>query len=125
MINLLMVVAGGAIGAGGRYLVGGWVQAQVGAGFPLGTFVVNIVGSLIMGLAIGVFERGGLSSGANLFLTVGVLEGFTTFSAFSHETLRLMEAGQATTSLLNAFGQITVGLGAVYLGFLLVRLFAQ
>jgi CrcB protein len=52
-----MVVAGGAIGAGGRYLVGGWVQAQVDAGFPWGTFVVNIVGSLVTELVIGVFER--------------------------------------------------------------------
>ena len=100
MTNLMLVVAGGAIGAGSRYLLSGWVQAQISAGFPWGTFAVNILGSLVMGPVIGLVERGGLSSGTGLFLTVGVLGGFTTFSAFSHETLRLMETGQAMTSLL-------------------------
>ncbi len=63
--------------------------------------------------------------GTSLFLTVGVLGGFTTFSTFSYETLRLLTNGQAAASLLNVFGQLAASLGAVYLGFALTRLLAS
>lgn len=81
---------GGAIGAGGRYLLGGWLMAVPGPGFPWGTFAVNVLGSLAIGVVFGLSQQGMLSSGASLFLAVGVLGGFTTFSSFSYETLRLL-----------------------------------
>ena len=63
-----------------------------------------------------------MSPGATLFLSVGVLGGFTTFSSFSYETVQLLAAGNVTASLLNAFGQLFAGIAAVYLGFAFVRL---
>lgn len=116
-----MVAFGGAIGAGGRYLLGGWLQAQLGPGFPWGTFAVNVLGSLAIGLVLGLSGRGGLSSGATLFLATGVLGGFTTFSAFSHDTLQLLSRGALGVSLINIFGQLFAGIVAVYAGFIASR----
>ena len=121
-MNLLLVALGGAIGAGGRYLVGGWVLGHLGPGFPWGTFVVNVIGSLAIGLVLGLSQQGTLSPGTSLFLAVGVLGGFTTFSAFSYETLQLLSSGAAGASLLNILGQFTASLAAVYLGFAAARM---
>lgn len=85
---------------------------------------MNILGSLIMGLIVGLFEQGGSLQGNEPVPHRQPARGFTTFSAFSHDTLRLLESGRAVISLLNAFGQIAAGLGAVYLGFLFIRLLA-
>ena len=81
-MNLLLVVLGGGTGAGGRYLLGGWLHLKLGNGFPLGTFAVNALASLMIGLA----QAKSIPPGTNLFLAAGVLSGFTTFSAFSLET---------------------------------------
>lgn len=120
-MNLLLVVLGGGIGAGGRYLLGGWLQLQLGNGFPWGTFAVNALGSLLIGLVFGLARTKAIASGTTLFLAVGVLGGFTTFSTFSYETLRLITNGNLGASMLNAAGQLSVGLLAVYLGFATVR----
>ena len=122
-MNLLLVVLGGGIGAGGRYLLGGWLHLQLGNGFPWGTFAVNALGSLMIGLVFGLAQMKSISPATTLFLAVGVLGGFTTFSAFSHETLRLITSGNLAASMLNAAGQLSVGLVAVYLGLAAVRLF--
>lgn len=121
-MNLLLVAIGGAIGAGGRYALGGWLQAQFGSGFPWGTFAVNVLGSLAIGVVLGLSQQGSLSPGASVFLAVGVLGGFTTFSSFSYETMQLLSAGAAGASLLNVFGQFAVSLGAVYAGLTVARL---
>lgn len=81
-MNLLLVLGGG-IGAGGRYLLGGWLHLQLGNGFHWGTFAVNALGSLMIGLVFGLAQAKSISPSTTLFLTVGVLGGFTTFSAFS------------------------------------------
>ena len=120
-MNLLLVVFGGGIGAGSRYLLGGWVHGQLGNGFPWGTFAVNALGSLMIGLVFGLAQRGSLPPAATLFLAVGVLGGFTTFSAFSYETMRLLANGSVGASFLNVAGQFAVGLVAVYAGFVAVR----
>ena len=120
-MNLLLVVLGGGIGAGGRYLLGGWLHGQLGNGFPWGTFAVNALGSLLIGLVFGLAQAKSISPGTTLFLAVGVLGGFTTFSAFSYETMRLLANGNASASILNVAGQFVVGLAAVYLGFAAVR----
>lgn len=77
------------MGAGGRYLLGGWLHLQLGNGFTWGTFAVNGLGSLMIGPVFGLAQAKSISPSTTLFLTVGVLGGFTTFSAFSYETLRL------------------------------------
>ena len=120
-MNLLLVVLGGGLGAGSRYLLGGWLHGQLGNGFPWGTFAVNALGSLMIGLVFGLAQRGSLPPAATLFLAVGVLGGFTTFSAFSYETMRLLADGSLGASFLNAAGQFAIGLVAVYAGFAAVR----
>ena len=120
-MNLLLMVLGGGIGAGGRYLLGGWLHGQLGSGFPWGTFAVNALGSLMIGSVFGLAQRGSLQPAATLFLAVGVLGGFTTFSAFSYETMRLLANGSIGASSLNVEGQFAVGLVAVYTGFVAVR----
>jgi CrcB protein len=120
-MDLFLVVLGGGIGAGGRYLLGGWLHGQLGSGFPWGTFAVNALGSLMIGLVFGLAQAKSISPGTTLFLTVGVLGGFTTFSAFSYETMRLLADGSIGASFLNVAGQFAVGLVAVYAGFVAVR----
>ncbi len=120
-MNVLLVAIGGAIGAAARYLAGLWIAARFGAGFPWGTFFVNVTGSFLIGIVLVLVERGTLPGEARLFLAVGILGGYTTFSSFSYETLQLVNGGDIRPVLLNAFGQLFVGLLAVYLGVVFAR----
>ncbi len=120
-MNTLLVAIGGAIGAAGRYLIGGWVQTFSGAGFPLGTFFVNITGSMVIGIILGLAERGALSGQARLLLAVGVMGGYTTFSSFSYDNLGLLQSGETGRLLFNIVGQLAIGLFAAYLGVVLAR----
>lgn len=119
---MLLVAAGGAIGAALRYLLGGWLQSRLGPDFPWGTFVVNVSGCLLIGVVLGLTERGALPPEARLFLAVGVLGGYTTFSTFGYETLRLLQGGDLVAAALNASGQFALGLVAVYLGLVAARI---
>lgn len=105
--------ARGGLGAGGRYLLGGWLHGQLGNGFPWGTFAVNALGSLLSGLVFGLAQAKSISPGTTLFLAVGVLGGFTTYAAFSYETMRLLANGNASASFLSLADQFVVGLAAV------------
>lgn len=120
-MNTLLVALGGAVGAAGRYLLDVWVTGVFGAGFPWGTFIINVSGCLLIGLVLSYVEEGLLSSRSRAFLAVGVLGGYTTFSIFSYESLQLIITGDLGGYLLNAFGQLGVGLLAVYLGVVLAR----
>ncbi|MFM9827215.1 MAG: fluoride efflux transporter FluC, partial [Sphingomonas sp.] len=94
MISLGLVMAGGAVGAGLRYMVSRLMLGLVGGGYPWGTLTVNILGGLAMGLLIGTLSRGPVPHPqAQLLLGVGVLGGFTTFSAFSLELVQMAERG--------------------------------
>ena len=111
-MNVLLVATGGAIGAAARYLAGLWLVARLGAGFPWGTFFVNVTGSFLVLVQAGTFPVG-----ARLFLAVGVLGGYITFSSFSYETLQLVAGGGSLGPVLfNSFGQLLMGLLAVYFG---------
>lgn len=121
-MNLLLVAIGAAVRAGGRYLLGGWLQSQLGTVFPWGTFAVSVLGSLVIGVVLSLTRQQALSTEASLFLTVGVLGGFTTFSVLSYETVWLIESGAAGASLLNVLGQLVASILAVYLGFALGRI---
>jgi CrcB protein len=121
MTRVLIVAAGGAIGSALRYLLAGSVQRF--ATFPAGTFVVNAVGCLLVGFLAGLaFERGTLTPNTRLFLIIGVCGGFTTFSAFSYETLELIRTGEFLRAGVNGGGQLIVGLAAVWTGLVLSRL---
>ena len=120
---LLMVGAGGLIGASLRYLVSTWVQGATGDGaFPYGALAVNAAGCLVIGLVAGYAEaRHPLSSEAQAFLVVGVLGGFTTFSAFGIDTIRLIRDGAYLAASANVVLQVAVGLAAVIIGLRLAQ----
>lgn len=115
MNGIFPVMIGGAIGAGARHLVGQAMLARLGPGFPWGTLSINIAGSLLMGLLIGSLARGdGGGETARLFVGVGILGGFTTFSAFSLEFWTLFErgqTGQAAAYILASVGGAIVACG--------------
>jgi CrcB protein len=125
MPGWLLVGLGGFLGSVLRYGAGGLAQrlAPYGAAFPTGTLVVNALGSLCIGLLGALAESRGLfGPGARLALFIGLLGGFTTFSTFSFETLQLARAGQWLLAGLNVGAQLLLGLGAVWLGWMLGRL---
>ncbi len=117
--SLLLAGAGGFIGTACRYLLGGWVHAAVPfATFPYGTLAVNVSGCFLIGLFGGLVEaRQVLGPDARVFLLIGVLGGFTTFSSFAYETLALARDGETLRGLANVAVQVVCGLGAAWLGF--------
>jgi CrcB protein len=121
LVNLVLVAIGGGLGAAARYLAGLWIVARLGAGFPWGTFFVNVTGSFLIGIVLVLVETGTLSAEARLFLAVGILGGYTTFSSFSYETLQLLNGGDVVPVLFNTLGQFLIGLLAVYLGVIFAR----
>ena len=118
-----IVGAGGFLGSSMRYLVGGWVHRLApGSAFPFGTLVVNLTGCFVIGWLGALFEmRQALSADARLFLMLGVLGGYTTFSSFAYETLALTRDAEFGRALLNVTAQCALGLGAAWLGHGLVR----
>lgn len=98
MPHLLLVMLGGAIGAGLRHEAGRLALARFGPGFPWGTLFVNLVGGALIGLLAGWFVRHGANEGMRLFLAVGVLGGFTTFSAFSLEVGSMIQRGELASA---------------------------
>jgi CrcB protein len=124
MTYALLVGVGGFLGAILRYLVSGFVyQALHEPLFPYGTLFVNALGCAFLGLAAGVAEgRGLLSAEARVFLFIGFLGSFTTFSTFGYETLRLAKDGEFLLALGNVGGQVILGLGGVWAGDALAKL---
>lgn len=121
---VLLVGLGGFAGSALRYLLGGWVQrvAPV-AGFPAGTLAVNLLGCLAIGVLAGLVElRHGLGPSVRLFLLVGLLGGFTTFSSFAWETLELARSAALPLALANVALQVTLGLAAAWAGLAVTRL---
>jgi CrcB protein len=119
----LLVFVGGGVGALLRYELGGWVQGHAGAALPWGTFAVNALGCLAIGLlATAIDEHRVGGPGVRAFLLPGLLGGFTTFSAFGLETWRLLEAGTTIAALGNAVGSVVVCVAAVAAGVALGRL---
>ncbi|HBX68177.1 MAG TPA: fluoride efflux transporter CrcB [Chloroflexi bacterium] len=123
LIKLLFVGLGGFIGASLRYVTGLLVgRFTVGSPFPYGTFVVNIVGCLLIGFLAGVTDtRGLLNDTARAFVFTGMLGAFTTFSTFSYETMGLFQNGQTSPALTNLGLQIVLGLLAVWGGIQLAK----
>lgn len=117
MRALGFVALGGAIGAVLRHLFGGLVQSRTGVVFPLGTLAVNVGGCLAIGLLAELVEsRGALHPETRALLVVGVLGGFTTFSAFGNETMSLLRDGETGLATLNVAANVMLGLGAVWAG---------
>jgi len=114
---LLYVAMGGALGAVLRYLISSGIYHWFGRSFPYGTLVVNVVGSLVIGLlSILLVEKFNVSQEIKLGLVVGVLGALTTFSTFSWDTLHLLEQGFVQKAFLNVLLNVTICIGAAWLG---------
>ena len=118
----LIVFLGAGIGGALRHGVNVGAARFFGYGFPLGTFIVNVSGSLAIGLLAGYFAyRTGISQHMKLFLTTGVLGGFTTFSAFSLDSALLIERGQYGQGAAYVVASVAASIAAVFLGLALFR----
>lgn len=118
MTKSILVGFGGFLGSIARYLAGGAVHRLAeGSVFPYGTLFVNVTGCLAIGFLAALSEaRGVLSPEARVFLLIGVLGGYTTFSSFGYETLQLVRGGEMLAAAANVLVQVVVGLGAVWAG---------
>jgi len=125
LLNIFWVGIGGFAGSVARYLVSEWAQnLNKELLFPLGTSIVNILGCLLIGLLAGIFQlKGWASPELRLFVFVGILGGFTTFSTFANESFFLIEKGEILLALFNVIGQVTIGLLAVWGGYTISRFF--
>jgi CrcB protein len=123
MYPFLLVGAGGAIGAMARFGVGTLVGRLWPMSFPLATLLINILGSLAMGLFVGLMARWlpAWQSDARLFVAVGILGGFTTFSSFSLDTITLIERGELLQAGLYVLLSVVLCLIGLYLGLLMTR----
>ncbi len=123
MRGLLLIALGSALGGVARNGLTGWVTQRAGETFPWGTLAVNVLGSLVVGAlaALGDSPRWGLSAEARQFLLIGVLGGFTTFSAFSLQTLRLVQDGDWARAVGNALLSVALGLAAAAAGYRVLR----
>jgi len=118
---VLWVAAGGALGSVARYLCGEAALRLAGTGFPWGTLFVNVAGSFAIGFFFAATEPGARWAGAadfRAFAIAGVLGGFTTFSAFSLQTLLLLKEGRPEAAIANALGSVILCLLAAWLGYL-------
>jgi len=125
----LAVALGGALGSWARWTLGGWVQRRASAAsgglalFPAGTLAVNLLGCLAIGcLAAWLEERGAVDPALRIFLLVGVLGGFTTFSSFGFETVALVRDGNLGLAATNVAASVAGGLAGVWAGLAMARL---
>jgi CrcB protein len=122
MMNVLMVAAGGALGATARYATGLVATRLFGHGFPWGTMIVNVLGSFLMGVLIGwLLARAAGDQLVRLFLATGVLGGFTTFSAFSLDAVTLWERGETGAAAAYVTASVGLSLAALFAGLWMIR----
>lgn len=125
-MNYLIVFLGAGVGGAMRHGVNLAANRISSDAFPLGTLFVNVVGSFIMGIIIEYLAlRGAAPQHLRLFLTTGVLGGFTTFSAFSLDTALLFERGQPETAALYAMASVALSIAALFLGIFIIRGLSQ
>ena len=122
MVKLLLIIFGSGLGGGARYLLSRFIDQHSVSVFPWGTFVVNVLGCLLIGIIYGLADRGfNLGDNVRLLLTVGFCGGFTTFSTFAHENYLLFQSGNILIVAAYAALSLFVGLLMAYAGHALVR----
>jgi CrcB protein len=122
ILNIFLIAIGGALGSVARYLLSTFVLRATGTLFPLGTFVVNVIGCLVFGAIAGaVSQRVQLAPALRLFLLTGILGGFTTFSSYAFESFTLVRDGQFLWASLNIAGQVIAGLAGMWAGYVITN----
>ncbi len=122
MQTILAIAAGGAVGAVLRHFSNNSIALLLGTSFPFGILLINIIGSFLMGCAVSAFAYGwDLSQHMKIFLTVGLLGGFTTFSAFSLDVINLIEKHAYMSAGIYVFASVVVSVIALVAGMLIVR----
>ncbi|WP_372947667.1 fluoride efflux transporter CrcB [Mariniphaga sp.] len=121
--TILLIGSGGFIGSVMRYLVQYYMEKSLTSTFPWGTLIANVAGSFIIGIVFALAEKGNLMSAEwRIFLAVGVCGGFTTFSAFAYNNFTMINEKAWSSLFLNTGGNLFLGILAVYLGIILIRL---
>lgn len=121
--NILLVGLGGFIGSILRYFVSVLAATQISSAFPFGTIIVNVAGCFLIGVIFALSEKGNvLTPEWRVFLTTGFCGGFTTFSTFSYESMRLLQDGQFLFLALNLTLSVAVGFAATYLGMFVIKI---
>ncbi len=116
MLKYVVVGIGGFLGAIARYALGTYIGGRYGVRFPLGTFIINVSGSFLIGLILTLLARTTASAYWRYLIPIGFIGAYTTFSTFEYETLRAIQDGQVMTGLLNVGLSLVVGFIAVWAG---------
>ena len=124
MAQLVWICLGGAVGTAARYLISTWALKNCGQAFPYGTLIINSSGSFLIAVVMYQGAPGGLniSPPVRVILATGVLGGFTTYSMFSHETMRFLQQGAIGLAVLNVVSTVFGCMSAYLLGWLLTRM---
>lgn len=123
MKQIVLVFIGGGIGSVFRFFIGKYLNSPV-TGIPYGTFVANVIGSLLIGIILGLAAKNeALSSNQTLFLATGFCGGFTTFSAFAYENHVFLKSGDFLSFALYTFASFILGFLAVFFGMYVVKFF--
>jgi len=121
MLRFFVIGLGGAIGTLLRYIVGGLDYRFSSGVFPISTLVVNVTGSLAIGFLWGIVDRFAVSPNTRLFIFIGILGGYTTFSTFSLETFNLMRDGEYRIAVMNVFLSFILSIAAVFAGYFISK----
>jgi len=117
-----LVALGGALGSVSRFLLGPALQRAFDATFPVGTLFINVIGSLILGFVLGLAAEGvDVRPEARAFIAIGFCGGFTTFSTFSYEAVRLLEDGEGSRAALYIMASVVLSIGAAFIGLVAAR----
>ena len=123
-MNVVLVFIGGGIGAATRYWMDGALQRWTGSSFPVGTFVINAIGCFLIGFMMGALQdRFMVNPSLRVFLAIGILGGFTTFSTFSYETVTMMRDAEYLYAAVNVLFTVVTCLGATSTGMFVGKLF--
>ena len=121
MPDILLIIAGGGLGSAGRYLVSAAATRAFGTGFAWGTLAVNLAGCLLIGVVVGLVDRAAASRALHYLLVTGFLGGFTTFSSFSLESVRMLADGEPGKALANIGVNVALGMALTFAGLAAVQ----
>ena len=119
---ILAIGMGSFLGGISRYLLSLYIQQKFSSSFPFGTLVVNIIGCFLIGIILGLTDKGNLTQEWRLFFATGIIGGFTTFSAFSGETINMLQDGQLWYAILYIAVSLIVGLIATFIGISIIKI---